>query len=77
MKKSLSTRTHICRCGCELDRDHNAAINILNSALSTVGHTGTWINDPNALPRFAHHASQTGDSTSTVVGEILSQQVES
>ncbi len=35
VKKSLSTRTHICKCGCELDRDHNAAINILNR----VGHT--------------------------------------
>ncbi|EAW33709.1 RNA-guided endonuclease TnpB family protein [Lyngbya sp. PCC 8106] len=67
VKKSLSTRTHVCRCGCELDRDHNAAINILNSALSTVGHTGTWILDPNA----------SGDSTSTVIGGILSQQVES
>ncbi|EAW33730.1 RNA-guided endonuclease TnpB family protein [Lyngbya sp. PCC 8106] len=32
VKKSLSTRTHVCQCGCELDRDHNAAINILNSA---------------------------------------------
>ncbi|NEO82462.1 transposase, partial [Moorena sp. SIO4G3] len=29
VKKSLSTRTHICKCGCKLDRDHNAAINIL------------------------------------------------
>jgi putative transposase len=29
VKKSLSTRTHVCQCGCELDRDHNAAINIL------------------------------------------------
>jgi putative transposase len=67
VKKSLSTRTHVCQCGCELDRDHNAAINILNSALSTVGHTGTWMINPNA----------SGDSTSTVVGEILSQQVES
>ena len=43
VKKSLSTRTHVCRCGCRLDRDHNAAINILASALSTVGHTGTSI----------------------------------
>jgi putative transposase len=25
VKKSLSTRTHICRCGCVLDRDENAA----------------------------------------------------
>ena len=26
VKKSLSTRTHICLCGCELDRDTNASI---------------------------------------------------
>lgn len=41
VKKSLSTRTHVCECGCEMDRDHNAAINILQRGLSTVGHTGT------------------------------------
>jgi putative transposase len=67
VQKSLSTRTHICQCGFVLDRDHNAAINILNSALSTVGHTGTWILDQNA----------SGDFTSTVIGAILPQQVES
>ena len=47
VKKSLSIRTHICQCGCHLDRDHNAAINILDKALkqtgyqltNTVGHT--------------------------------------
>lgn len=27
-KKDLSERWHSCECGCELDRDHNAAINI-------------------------------------------------
>jgi putative transposase len=32
VKKSLSTRTHICSCGCSLHRDENAAINILNQA---------------------------------------------
>lgn len=41
VKKALSTRTHICECGCELDRDENAARNILRKALRTVGHTGT------------------------------------
>ncbi len=82
VKKSLSTRwrslperlTHVCKCGCVLDRDHNAAINILNSALSTTGHVGTWINDSNAMARSTRHASQTGDSGTTEVGEILSQQ---
>ncbi|NJO95227.1 MAG: IS200/IS605 family element transposase accessory protein TnpB [Pleurocapsa sp. CRU_1_2] len=37
VKKSLSTRTHICKCGCELDRDTNASINILNRGLNTLG----------------------------------------
>jgi putative transposase len=42
VRKSLSTRTHTCRCGCELDRDHNAALNILQLAhKSTAGHAGT------------------------------------
>ena len=50
VKKSLSTRTHVCQCGCELDRDENAAINILNKALSTTGHVGTALLDKeNAL----------------------------
>jgi putative transposase len=41
VKKSLSTRTHICpHCGHVQDRDHNAAINILKKGLNTVGHTG-------------------------------------
>jgi len=39
VKKSLSTRTHTCKCGCVLDRDHNAAVNVLQLALKTTrGH---------------------------------------
>jgi putative transposase len=45
VKKSLSTRTHICKCGCEMDRDHNAAINILNRGIGTTGHVGTLIEE--------------------------------
>jgi putative transposase len=42
VKKSLSQRTHKCHhCGFVLDRDWNAAINILKLAIGTVGHTGT------------------------------------
>jgi putative transposase len=49
VKKSLSVRTHICPgCGLVLDRDHNAAKNVLDEALvwvkeqrGTVGQTGT------------------------------------
>ena len=38
VKKTLSVRTHVCSCGCVLDRDENAAINILARA-NTVGRT--------------------------------------
>ncbi|HBY76411.1 MAG TPA: transposase, partial [Cyanobacteria bacterium UBA11148] len=31
--KKLHQRWHSCSCGCELDRDHNAAINIKNRAV--------------------------------------------
>src|SRR5260370_28644695 len=47
VQKSLSIRTHICHgCGVVLDRDYNAALNILQKALSpdqngTEGHSGT------------------------------------
>jgi putative transposase len=43
VKKALSVRTHMCHeCGVVLDRDHNAALNILQKARErTVGHTGT------------------------------------
>ena len=73
VKKSLSTRTHVCSCGCELDRDHafgmalrdhNAAINILERALGTTGHVGTWVTDPNA----------SGDLASTVLASGQVQQ---
>ncbi len=62
VKKSLSTRTHVCRCGCELDRDHNAAINILKKGLNTVGHTGIFALDAN---------NASGESTSILAGESL------
>ena len=68
VKKSLSTRTHVCACGCQLDRDQNAARNILKLGLSTSGHCGTWLKN-------SRNAS--GDLTSTLIGEILSGQVES
>ncbi|MBW4447070.1 MAG: transposase [Spirirestis rafaelensis WJT71-NPBG6] len=66
VKKSLSTRTHVCRCGCVLDRDENAARIILSRGLGMVGHTGT----------FALDASNAwGDETSTLVGANLLEQV--
>ncbi|PSB04252.1 RNA-guided endonuclease InsQ/TnpB family protein [Merismopedia glauca] len=62
VKKTLSTRTHACKCGCSLDRDENAAVNILRKGLSTVGHTGfqAW-----------------GEATSTLEGASLLEQVAS
>jgi putative transposase len=56
VQKSLSTRTHVCQCGCELDRDHNAALNILNKGLNTLGHKEIYA---------------WGESTSTLTGEPL------
>jgi putative transposase len=42
VKKSLSQRTHQCpHCGFVLDRDWNAALNILELGLRTAGHVGT------------------------------------
>ena len=35
-KKELSERWHRCECGTELDRDHNAALNILAKGLKTL-----------------------------------------
>lgn len=57
IKKSLSARTHICSgCGLVLDRDHNAAINILKKALDRTGgqpETGTSSRVQNASGQSA------------------------
>ena len=60
VKKSLSTRTHKCSCGCELQRDTNAAINILNLGKNRGGH-----------PRI----NATGVGTATLLGASLVEQV--
>ena len=82
VKKSLSTRTHICKCGCVLDRDENAALNILKLGLGTVGHTGTFalaesLGCGSATPKTFQDDTRNagGDETSTVVGANLQQQV--
>ena len=60
VKKSLSTRTHKCSCGCELQRDVNAAKNILNLAKARDGQS---------------QSNATGLVTSTLLGETLVEQV--
>lgn len=60
VKKSLSTRTHVCQCGCQLHRDTNAAINILHQAKSRVGHA---------------RSNAVGVGTSTLLGVTLVEQV--
>jgi putative transposase len=60
VKKSLSTRTHVCQCGLILQRDWNAAINILQLAKSTVGQTGS---------------NAKGVGISTLLGENLVAQI--
>ena len=80
VKKSLSTRTHLCQCGCKHDRDENAALNILNKGLSTVGHTGTFALDEAdggrlILPPDCRASNASGEMTSTLAGENLLEQV--
>ncbi|WP_414582949.1 RNA-guided endonuclease InsQ/TnpB family protein [Scytonema sp. PCC 10023] len=60
VKKSLSTRTHKCNCGCDLQRDVNAAINILNLAKARDGQS---------------RSNATGVATSTLLGASLVEQV--
>ncbi|BAY45629.1 transposase [Scytonema sp. HK-05] len=61
VKKSLSTRTHRCACGCELQRDVNAAINILN--LARQARDGQ------------SRSNATGVGTATLLGASLVEQV--
>jgi putative transposase len=60
VKKSLSTRTYICSCGLILQRDWNAAINILLKAKSRGGHP---------------QSNAKGVGTSTLLGASLVEQV--
>lgn len=60
VKKSLSTRTHNCSCGCELHRDVNAAVNILNLAKARDGQS---------------RSNAVGVGISTLVGASLLEQI--
>ena len=70
VKKALSTRTHVCpSCGLVLDRDHNAALNILLKALALYpgaqGNSRLLFGGGNAW----------GDMTATAAFERARQQV--
>jgi putative transposase len=67
VKKSLSVRTHICSgCGVVLDRDHNAALCILQKALAMYpGAQGNILDEENAW----------GEPTATALSVMATQQV--
>ena len=78
VKKSLSVRTHICpRCGLVMDRDENAALNILHAGLTllllqafagTVGQMGTAENSENASGQSASTRSSRKGKTGKRTG---------
>ena len=61
VKKSLSTRTHVCNCGIPvLDRDYAASLNILKKA--TIGHIGSWSDEIEERPHgFASRLGMRSD----------------
>lgn len=63
VKKALSVRTHVCPfCGLVLDRDHNAAKNVLEKAIhGTGGQSGT------ASPSLEDEGNAWGDASATAV----------
>ncbi|QEI42830.1 hypothetical protein BMF77_03443 [Dolichospermum sp. UHCC 0315A] len=76
VKKSLSTRTHNCSCGCELHRDTNAAVNILNLAKNrelseVVSEPCRTVETRGGHPRI----NATGVETATLLGVSLVEQV--
>lgn len=73
VKKSLSVRTHVCPfCGLVLDRDHNAAKNVLSTALhGTGGQSGT------ASPSGEGEGNAWGEATATAAPARVLEQVAS
>ena len=46
VKKELSERWHRCSCGCELDRDHNAALNIQRAGMALLAQESQARTEP-------------------------------
>lgn len=51
VRKTLAQRWHSCPCGLEMDRDHNAALNILGAGMALAGET--WPGDRVSVPAEA------------------------
>ena len=61
IRKSLSMRTHICpRCGLILDRDENAALNILARGLALAREQGRWAQDAGEPTELSGTVGHTG-----------------
>ncbi|MEI2583853.1 zinc ribbon domain-containing protein [Scytonema sp. PRP1] len=69
VRKSLSTRTHKCACGCEIQRDVNAAINILNLAKAEAARCGGSLRCSDCRRGGQSRSNATGLATSVLVGE--------
>jgi putative transposase len=65
VKKTLSTRTHVCKCGCVLDGDKMQLKISSSRGLGTAGHVGTFGIEP---------SNSLGELVPTLVGDILPQQ---
>ena len=85
VKKSLSQRTHVCECGCKLQRDHAASINILNKGkaqleeIATGGQPGSKSEKKTSRRNSKKSSDRNawGDAASTGSGENLNQQAAS
>jgi putative transposase len=61
IRKSLSMRTHICpRCGLILDRDENAALNILARGLALAREQGRWAQEAGEPTELSGTVGHTG-----------------
>jgi putative transposase len=76
VNKSLSTRTHVCSCGCSLHRDENAAINILNLGKQRQSLQRGEAARCAASARTGHvQSNAVGVGVTTLVGASLLEQI--
>jgi IS605 OrfB family transposase len=69
IRKSLSMRTHICpRCGLILDRDENAALNILARGLALAKEQGRWAQEAGELTELTKPKGTVGHTGTERLG---------